>query len=69
VPEGGKGHGEDREVLNVVGVMVLNATATDTLVREVPANSLTGVQLYILMSGTALVVAAVIATVLVRRRR
>jgi MFS family permease len=56
-------------VLNVVGVMVLNATATDTLVGEVPANSLTGVQLYILMSGTALVVAAVIATVLVRRRR
>jgi hypothetical protein len=56
-------------VLNVVGVMVLNATATDTLVSEVPANSLTGVQLYILMSGTALVVAAVIATVLVRRRR
>lgn len=56
-------------VLNVVGVVVLNATATDTLVREVPANSLTGVQLYILMSGTALVVAAVIATVLVRRRR
>ena len=56
-------------VLNVVGVMVLNATATDTLVSEVPVNSLTGVQLYILMSGTALVVAAVIATVLVRRRR
>lgn len=56
-------------VLNVVGVMVLNATATDPLVAGVPAHSLTGVQLYILMSGAALVVAAVIATLLLRRRR
>jgi MFS family permease len=55
-------------VLNVLGVMVLNATATDTLVAEVAANSLIGVQLYILMSGAALVAAAVLATVLVRRR-
>jgi MFS family permease len=55
--------------LNVVGVMVLNATATDTLVAGIPANSLTGVQLYILMSGAALVVATVMATLLVRRRR
>jgi MFS family permease len=56
-------------VLNVVGVMVLNATATDTLVAGIAANSLTGVQLYILMSGSALVVATVLATLLVRRRR
>jgi MFS family permease len=56
-------------VLNVVGVMVLNATATDTLVAGVAANSLAGVQLYILMGGAALVAAAVLATVLVRRRR
>jgi hypothetical protein len=56
-------------VLNVVGVMVLNVTASDTLVAGVPANSLAGVQLYILMSGAALVAAAVMATVLVRRRR
>jgi MFS family permease len=55
-------------VLNVVGVMVLNATATDTLVAGVPANSLTGVQLYILMGVAALVAAAALATVLVRRR-
>jgi MFS family permease len=56
-------------VLNVVGVMVLNATAADPPVAGVSANSLTGVQLYILMSGAALVAAAVSATVLVRRRR
>jgi MFS family permease len=56
-------------VLNVVGVVVLNATATDTLVAGVPVNSLTGVQLYILMSGAALVAGGVLATVLVRRRR
>jgi MFS family permease len=56
-------------VLNVVGVMVLNATATDSLVAGVAANSLAGVQLYILMGGAALVAAAVLATVLVRRRR
>jgi MFS family permease len=55
--------------LNVVGVMVLNATSTDTLVAGIPANSLTGVQLYILMSGAALVVATVMATLLVRRHR
>jgi hypothetical protein len=55
-------------VLNVVGVMVLNATATDTLVAGVAANSLAGVQLYILMGGAALVAAAVLATALVRRR-
>jgi MFS family permease len=55
-------------VLNFVGVMVLNATATDTLVAEVAANSLAGVRLYILMGGAALVAAAVLATVLARRR-
>jgi sugar phosphate permease len=55
-------------VLNFVGVMVLNATATDTLVADVAANSLAGVQLYILMGGAVLVAAAVLATVLVRRR-
>ncbi|WP_434446673.1 MFS transporter [Lentzea sp. E54] len=55
--------------LNMVGAMVLNATATDTLIGGVPANSLTGVQLYVVMSGVALAAAAVLATVLVRRRR
>jgi MFS family permease len=55
-------------VLNFVGVMLLNATATDTLVAGVAANSLAGVQLYILMGGAALVAAAVLATVLVRKR-
>jgi MFS family permease len=55
-------------VLNVVGVMVLNATAADTLDAGVPANSMVGVQLYTLMSGAALIAAAVLATVLVRRR-
>jgi hypothetical protein len=43
-------------------------TATDPLVEGAAANSLTGVQLYILMGGAALVAAAVLATVLVRRR-
>jgi hypothetical protein len=55
-------------VLNFVGVMLLNATATDSLVAGVAANSLAGVQLYVLMGGAALVAAAVLATVLVRRR-
>jgi MFS family permease len=55
-------------ILNVVGVVVLNTTATDPPGAGVSANSLTGVQLYILMAGVVLVVAAVLATVLVRRR-
>lgn len=55
-------------VLNVVGVVVLNTTATDAPGAGASANSLTGVQLYILMAGVVLVVAAVLATVLVRRR-
>ena len=45
-------------VLNVAGAVVLNATAGDALVAGVPANSLTGVPLYVLMCGAALLVAA-----------
>ena len=54
-------------VLNVAGAAVLTATAT--AVDDVPANSATGVHLYVLMNGVAFVAAAVLAIVLVRRRR
>ncbi|MFE9724394.1 hypothetical protein ACFYQ5_12605 [Streptomyces sp. NPDC005794] len=55
-------------VLDFVGVMLLNATATDSLVAGVAANALAGVRLYMQTGGAALVEAAVLATVLVRRR-
>lgn len=53
-------------VVNVAGTAVLNATTTE--VDGAPQNSAAGVYLYVLMAGILFVIAAVTATVLVRKR-
>jgi hypothetical protein len=53
-------------VLNVAGAAVLKATAT--VGDGVPANSATGVHLYVLMAGSAFIAATALAIILVRRR-
>jgi hypothetical protein len=53
-------------VLNVAGGAVLKATAT--VGDGVPANSATGVHLYVLMAGCTFITATALAIILVRRR-